>query len=371
MDPFAASTLRLAAIVNSSDDAIVSKDLNGVVTSWNRAAERMFGYTAAEAVGRPIADLIIPPERAGEEAFVLSQIRAGKSVNHFQTVRRRKDGTLLDISLTVSPIVAEDGTVVGASKIARDVTEQTRLRAELEDANRLKEEFLATLSHELRTPLNALLGYVHMMQQGDMDDERRARALEVVERNARILGQLVEDVLDTSRIAAGKSRIEPKLTDAVAILRAAMDVVRPPADAKEIALVDDIAPAEAPLVADPDRLQQVFWNLLSNAVKFTPPGGRITASLRWSPRELEVVVSDTGMGINPAFLPYVFQRFRQGDARTTREHQGLGLGLALVRHFVELHGGTVTAESKGPGTGAAFRVQLPVRVTSGALYERG
>jgi signal transduction histidine kinase len=203
-----------------------------------------------------------------------------------------------------------------------------------------------------------------------MDEERRSKALDVVERNAKMLAQLVEDVLDTSRIATGKSRIDPKLTDASTILKAAIDVVRPAAEAKEIELVDDIDVTEAPLVADPDRLQQVFWNLLSNAVKFTPPGGRITTSLRWSPRELEVSVSDTGMGISPSFLPYVFQRFRQGDARPTREHQGLGLGLALVRHFVELHGGTVSADSKGPGTGATFRVQLPVRVTSGA-YERG
>jgi PAS domain S-box-containing protein len=362
LDP---ATLRLAAIVNSSDDAIIGKDLNGVVTSWNRAAERMFGYAAPEAIGRAIASLIIPDERLEEENFVLSRIREGKSVDHFETVRRRKDGGLIDISLTVSPIIDDDGRIIGASKIARDISQQKQLLAELEEANRLKEEFLATLSHELRTPLNALLGYLHMMRQPGMTAERAAHGLDVMDRNARALGQLVEDVLDISRVAAGKSRIEVKPTDAVAVLDAALDVIRPGAEAKNITLVRDAEPATAPLIADPDRLQQVFWNLLSNAVKFTPRGGRVEAQLRWTPGDLHVAVIDNGAGISASFLPYVFQRFRQGDARTNREHQGLGLGLALVRHFVELHGGSVAAESAGLGYGATFRLQIPVRAPAG------
>jgi PAS domain S-box-containing protein len=360
MDSAASSALRLAAIVNSSDDAIVSKDLNGVITTWNRAAERMFGYTAAEAVGRSIT-LIIPDERLDEEKYVLSQIRAGRAVDHFQTVRRRKDGSLLDVSLTVSPIINEAGVIIGASKIARDVTEQMRLAAALEEANRLKDEFLATLSHELRTPLNAVLGYVHMLQGADLPAERRLHALDVIDRNAKILAQLVEDVLDTSRVATGKSRIHVRPADAITILDAALDVIRPAADSKAITLGRHVSRSTAPIVADPDRLQQVFWNLLSNAVKFTPRNGRIEVRLRWTPDQLEVEVSDSGAGISPAFLPFVFQRFRQADARWNREHTGLGLGLALVRHFVELHGGTVTAESEGLGRGATFCVTLPVR----------
>ena len=189
--------LRLAAIVNSSEDAIVSKDLNGIVQTWNRAAERMFGYTADEIVGRPIRT-IIPADRQSEEDKVLETIRAGRAVEHFETVRQRKDGSLLDISLSVSPVRAADGTVIGASKIARDISEQRRLARRAEEAGRAKDEFLAMLSHELRTPLNAVLGYTRMLRDGRFPDERREQAIEIVERNARMLSQLVSDVLDVS-----------------------------------------------------------------------------------------------------------------------------------------------------------------------------
>jgi len=200
--------LRLAAIVSSSDDAIISKDLNGIIQTWNRGAERIFGFTPEEVIGKSIT-IIIPDERLAEETEVLSRIRAGLSVDHFETVRRRKDGGLVDISLTVSPVRAPDGTVVGASKIARDVTEQRRLRAAAEEASRLKDEFLAVLSHELRTPLNTVLGYSRMLRRDDerMSDEVRDRALEALERNADSLTRLVNDVLDTSRVVTGKLRL--------------------------------------------------------------------------------------------------------------------------------------------------------------------
>ena len=325
---------RLAAIVESSDDAIVSKDLNGIVQTWNPAAERMLGYPAAEMIGRSIR-CIIPPDRQGEEDEVLSRIRRGESIDHYETVRLRKDGSFIDVSLSVSPIRARDGRVVGASKIARDITEQKRVLRELEAANRSKEEFLANLSHELRTPLNAILGYARILRTPGIDPDAQQRAAQVIERNGVMLSKLVSDVLDISRIAAGKTRLNRRRSDIVAVL--------------------DAACAEV----DPDRIQQVMWNLLANAVKFTPRGGRITVRLRVNPGELVISVADTGIGIERSVLPHVFQRFRQGELGTSRDHGGLGLGLALVRHFVELHGGRVTASSEGPGQGATFVVMLP------------
>jgi len=206
------SASRLAAIIESSDDAIVSKDLNGIIKSWNPAAERMFGWTAEEAIGKPIT-IIIPRERLDEEDYVLSCIRQGKIVDHFETLRQRKDGTTLDISVTISPIHAPDGTVVGASKIARDVTEQRRLRQEAEQASRLKDEFLATLSHELRTPLNTVVGYTAMLRKGMMDESQREKAIDVIHRNAQVLTDLVGELLDTSRMVTGKVRLEVHETD--------------------------------------------------------------------------------------------------------------------------------------------------------------
>jgi PAS domain S-box-containing protein len=351
--------LRLAAIVNSSEDAIVSKDLRGRITSWNPAAERMFGYTADEAVGQSIL-LIIPEERRAEEDHVLSRIAQGLSVEHFQTVRRRKDGQLIDVSLAVSPIRDSTGRVVGASKIARDITEQRRLVRELEETSRLKDEFLATLSHELRTPLNAIMGYARMLSSGRIDEGRKGRALQLIDRNAQMLARLVSDVLDVSRIVAGKTRLQITRADLVAVLNGAVDVVRPAMDAKRLRFEWKPAVPTLAIMADADRLQQVFWNLLANAVKFTPEGGTVSVEVAAKGGDAVVAVRDTGMGIDPAFLPHLFERFRQADAGVGREFAGLGLGLAIVRHFVELHGGRVHAASAGKGHGATFTVALPL-----------
>ena len=349
---------RLAAVVDSSIDAIVSKDLNGVVQTWNKAAERMFGFRADEIIGRPIM-LIIPDERRAEEDTVLGRIRAGLSVEHFETVRRRKDGTLIEISLSVSPIKTSTGSVIGASKIARDITLQQQLAHETEQANRIKDEFLAMLSHELRTPLNAVLGYTRMLRLPDMDQARQARAIDVIERNAQILSQLVSDVLDISRIVTGKMEMRLGRCDVTELVCAAVDIVRPSADSKDIAV--HVMLPEKPIWArcDADRMQQVLWNLLTNAVKFTPKGGRV--EVLGTPRgdTIDLIVRDTGAGIRPESLPFVFQRFWQGDSGRGRPHGGLGLGLALARHFVELHGGTITAASEGEGRGATFTVSLP------------
>ena len=350
--------LQLAAIVNSSEDAIASKDLNGVVQTWNRAAERMFGYTADEIVGQPIR-IIIPADRQSEEDQVLATIRAGRAVEHFETRRQRKDGSLIEISLTVSPVRAADGTVIGASKIARDISEQRRLARRAEEAGRAKDEFLAMLSHELRTPLNAVIGYTRMLRDGLYAEERREQVIEIIERNARMLSQLVSDVLDVSTIVTGKVRLDLKECDLTASLRAAVDSVRPSAEAKGVVVRVKAPDEEVRAHCDGDRMQQVFWNLLSNGVKFTPRGGSVDVMLAVETDSLVITVADTGIGIRPESLPYLFQRFWQAEHVHTRYSGGLGLGLALARHFVELHGGTIAAASEGEGYGSTFAVTLP------------
>jgi PAS domain S-box-containing protein len=529
---------RLAAVVASSDDAIVTKDLDGTITSWNPAAERMFGYTEAEAVGRSVR-MLIPKELQGEEDDVLARLRAGGSVDHFETVRCRKDGTRVSISLSVSPIRDADRTVVGASKIARDVTESVRLRAaalehaevtqklsdigarvaatldrdavvqrvtdtatelthaafgaffynvrdaasgnaymlytlsgapssafaqfphprataifaptfdgegpvrlddvtadprfgqnppfhgmppghlpvrsylavpvrgsraevlgglffghpepgrfteqherialgiagwasvalensrlfvEAREANRMKDEFLAVLSHELRTPLNAIVGYSRLLRGGILSGEKAERGFETLERNAHWLTQIVEDVLDVSRIVSGKLRLDVQPVQLPLVIEDSVATVQPAADAKGVRVQVVADPGVGAVSGDPDRLQQVVWNLLANAVKFTGRGGRVQVRLERVDSHVELVVSDTGQGIAPDFLPYVFERFRQADAGITRKAGGLGLGLAIVRHIVEMHGGTVEAASEGEGCGATFRVKLPLMI---------
>ena len=533
---------RLAAIVESSDDAIISKDLNGIVITWNRAAERMFGYAAEEMIGRSIRT-IIPDDRQGEEDDVLAHIRRAERVDHFETIRRRKDGSLLPISLTVSPIKDDDGTIIGASKIARDITERKQAEAErarllamaeqraalleklnvvgavvasthdrdtivqavtdaarnltgaafaaflynesgrtdesfalyavagaareafsetplvwnretfeatfngytvvrsddvnadarygegspfrtmlpasleirsylavpvrarsgaplgglffghpdagrftgeheraaiglalwasvalenarlyvgVQEASRLKDEFLATLSHELRTPLNAILGYSRMVRSGIVSGEKQGRAIEIIERNGTSLTQIVEDVLDVSRIVAGQMRLNVQSVDVPAVVQHALEAVLPAAEAKGVRVETLLDPSASPISGDPERLQQVIWNLLSNAVKFTGRGGVVQVMLRRVDSNVEIVVNDTGIGIAPEFLPHVFERFRQADSGTRRQRGGLGLGLAIARELTEMHGGTIQAESGGPGKGATMRLTLPI-----------
>ena len=369
------ASARLAAVVASSDDAIVSKDLNGNIITWNPAAERMFGYTAAEAVGQNIT-LIIPPERRHEEDTVLARIRAGLSVDHFETVRVRKDGQSVDVSLTISPVRGVGNEVVGASKIARDITarkaierERTELlareraaRAAAEHANRAKDDFLTTLSHELRTPLNAVYGWAAILKAGPVDEATRAKAIDTIMRNSNSQVQLIDDLLDIGRITSGKLRLEVQSVELRPVIEAALEAVRPAALAKSIDLETALDPRAGPITGDPNRLQQVVWNLLSNAVKFTPQGGRVEIHLGKASPHVEIAVRDTGRGIAPEFLPHVFDRFQQADSSSTRVHGGIGLGLTLVKHLVELHGGTVTAESAGPDQGATFTVRLPMSV---------
>jgi PAS domain S-box-containing protein len=364
---------RLAAIVESSDDVIVSKNLDGIITSWNAAAERMFGWTAAEAVGRSIT-LIIPEDRLAEEDEVIARIRRGERVEHFDTVRRTKDHRLVDVSITVSPVKDSRGRVVGASKIARDITERRRLdeerrqllarertaREAAEAANQAKDEFLAVVSHELRTPLNGVFGWARMLQSADMSDAARERAVAAIVRGASAQVRLIEDLLDISRIVTGNFRLDLQRFDLRDVVAAALDTVRPAAAAKGIAIEVHTPAAPVIVLGAEDRLQQVVWNLLMNAVKFTPRDGRALLRLQQRDGDAEITVSDSGEGIAAEVLPHVFERFRQEDSSSTRAHAGLGLGLALVHRLVELHGGSVTAESPGKGRGATFRVRLPL-----------
>ena len=372
----------LAAIVASSDDAIVGKTLDGVIRTWNAAAERIFGYAPDEIIGKSITTLL-PIERLAEEETIVATLLRGERIEHFETERIRKDGRRIQVSLSVSPIRDARGTIVGAAKIARDVTLRRALererddllarersaRAEAEALNRAKDAFLATISHELRTPLSPILTWTQLLRHGRLDAEKSDRALAAIERSARSQTQLIDDLLDVSRIVSGKLRIQVRPIDLVAVIHAAVEVVRPAAEARRIDLHLALDARAGAFVGDPERLQQVVWNLLSNAVKFTPESGAVDISLRADVRAVEIAVRDTGQGFDPSFRPYIFERFRQAEGGTTRQHGGLGLGLAIVRHLVELHGGTVEAESDGEGRGATFTVRLPIRAPVRAAGE--
>jgi PAS domain S-box-containing protein len=366
---------RLAAIVESSNDAIIGKTLDGTITDWNLGAQTIFGYTAGEIVGKSILELI-PPELHEEEVAILAQLRRGEPISRYETTRIRKDGERITVALTISPIKDIAGRIIGASKIARDITQEKvaeREREQLlarervarndaEAASRLKDDFVATLSHELRTPVNAVLGWTRVLRSAHATAEDISEGLEIIDRNTRVQVRLIEDLLDMSRILSGKLRLDVRRVDLPEILAAAIETVQPAAEAKEIRVQRIIDPLAGPVMGDANRLQQIVWNLLANAVKFTPRAGRVQIHLQRVNSHVEIVVSDSGSGIHPDFLPHVFERFRQQDASTTRQHGGLGLGLAIVRQLVELHGGTVHATSAGVEQGATFTVMLPISV---------
>lgn len=380
---------QFAAIVESTDDAIIGMDLSGIITGWNKAASDLYGYAAEEVIGNSVS-ILIPPEQFQEEQGILEKIRRGERLVHYETVRRAKNGDRVAVSLTISPIEDDEGKVIGASKIARNITERRRIeaeregllkreheaRAEAEVANRVKDEFLATLSHELRTPLNAIVGWAGMLRNNKLSPDETERAIEIINRNAKAQTQLIESVLDVSRIVSGKLQFDLRPVDMTKVVEAAVDSMRPSADAKNIGVRMCVNANVRPVAGDFNRLQQVVWNLLTNAVKFSPADTEIDVQLRTVAEEVQIEVKDRGQGISPDFLPYVFERFRQADASTTRKFGGLGLGLAIVRHLVEMHGGSITVESEGEGKGATFTVKLPtmnvgleVTPDTGALQE--
>jgi PAS domain S-box-containing protein len=363
----------LASIVDSSDDAIIGKDLSSIITSWNAGAERVFGYKAEEMIGQSILRLI-PPARTGEEDKILSRIRAGDRIDHFETIRVRKDGGEIEVSVTVSAIKNENGEVVGASKIARDITllkqiereralmleKERTLREKAEKADRMKDEFLATLSHELRTPLSAVLGWVEILREVTPTAEELEEGLEVISRNTRAQAQLIEDLLDMNRVLMGKFRLDVQMVDLPKIVETVIRSAAPSAEVKGLVIKSDIDPLAGPVRGDATRLQQVVSNLLTNAIKFTPSGGRIDVGLVPVQGEAQLCVVDTGIGIRSENIHTIFDRFTQVDSSTSRRFSGLGLGLSIVKHLVELQGGTVRAESPGEGKGATFRVSLPI-----------
>jgi PAS domain S-box-containing protein len=368
---------------NLKEHAVFMIDLAGTITSWNVGVERVLGYEAEDFVGRPFSSIFTPEDLAHDvPAQELERARTtGRSDD--KRIHVRKDGSRFPADGVVTVIRDEAGIARAFSKVLHDVSVQHRASAPLsrrdltdrqrgaleweqmysqaQEANRLKDEFLGTVSHELRTPLNAILGWVHILETEGLalDPARRRGAIRTIARNAEIQVQLVDDLLDASRMISGKMRLHVRRASLAGILDAAVDAVRPASTAKNVGLRVSIEPSTAMVAVDPDRVQQIVWNLLSNAIKFTSPGGNVVLRGHQSDQETEIVVTDNGAGIPPDVLPFVFERFRQADGSTTRQHGGVGLGLAIVRHLVELHGGSVEAASEGKGRGSRFTVRLP------------
>jgi PAS domain S-box-containing protein len=357
---------RLRVLLQNMPVLLVAFGAGGEILVWNRECERATGYSAAEMVTRAEAFERLYPDAVYRKRL-LADWRHGHNYRDWEVQVTGKDGAVRTVAWST---VSESFPVPGWASwaVGIDVTERTKMETSLREANRVKDEFLATLSHELRTPLTAVLGWVHLLRSRKLDTLMQQRAIEVIERNAKAQAQLIADILDVSRIVTGKLRLEPRAIDLAAVIDSAVDGVRPAAEAKRITVRAEVDPAVGFLIADPDRIQQVVWNLLSNAIKFTPEEGSVSLSVARRSGQVEIAVADTGMGIPAELLPFVFERFSQGDSSSTRAHGGLGLGLAIVRHIVELHGGTVSARSEGAGKGAHFVVRLPLRVAERSAH---
>jgi PAS domain S-box-containing protein len=385
-------TLLNAAVLHWMHDlaaqGIVTTDSELNVVEWNHWMWEHTGKTRAEIIGNNLLELFPELTQRRLDRHYKWALEGKVSVlsqalhNYFiamPAVSGEHGFAQMQQAVRISPL-SHEGRVIGTLTIIEDVTERVAREAELqaqieersrllssenvarreaERANRLKDEFLATISHELRNPLNAILGWAHMMRLGKLNEANMERAVETIYRNAKSQSQLVADLLDVSRIISGKLRLDVRTVDLISIVNAAIDSIRPATDAKSIRLQTMLDPAAGPISGDADRLQQIVWNLLTNAVKFTPKGGRIQVKLQRINSHVEIVVSDSGVGISKEFLPHVFDRFRQADASTTRLHGGLGLGLSIVHQLVDLHGGSVAVQSEGEGKGATFTITLP------------
>jgi PAS domain S-box-containing protein len=360
---------RLTELLDESHEAVLLWRLGGAIVSWNRGAEELYGWRASEAIGQS-SHALLRTRQGGRGMDEVERIlaREGRWKGELEHTARDGRGVLVEGRLVVR---SHDGEAL-VLEMNRDITERRKAevereqllgseraaRTEAERAAHLRDEFVATVSHELRTPLNAILGWTAMLRAGKLDAAATAKALEVVERNARAQAELVEDLLDLSRIGSGKLRLEVRDVSLAAILENVVASHQPAAQAKGVRLekvLDD--PCVVP--GDPGRLEQIASNLLSNAIKFTPPGGRVSVLCQRAGPRVELVVSDTGKGFDAGFLPHMFDRFRQAEASLTRHHRGLGLGLSLVKFLVEQHGGDIRAESEGEGRGATFTVTLP------------
>ena len=370
---------RFSAIVESSDDAILGKGTDGVISSWNAGAERMYGYPPEEVIGRP-ATILIPPDRVDEEEEILATIKAGGHVRHYETKRVRKDGTVIDVSLTVSPIRTPDGKVIGASSIARDITdrkvaegERERLLARereqnerLRELDRLKDSLLASVSHELRTPLTSIRGYAELLlerEAGELTDEQE-QFLNVIDRNSDRLLHVIGDLLFVAQVDAGKVTLERTNLDLRELVCECVEAARPSAASKRIGLDLDHEPVRE-IQGDRSRLAQLFDNLLSNAIKFTPEGGCVHVRLAAADGVAVVEVADTGIGIPEDERDKLFEQFFRTRGATEQAIQGTGLGLSITKAITEAHGGTISVESE-EGVGTTFRVELPLRPGTGA-----
>ncbi|MBI2223201.1 MAG: PAS domain-containing sensor histidine kinase [Acidobacteria bacterium] len=353
----------IASIYDSAPIGLCIFDRQGRFLRINKRLAEMNGPPPEAHIGRTFREVV--PDIADQAEQLLRRVlETGEPAMNVE-IRGElpsQPGIVRTWSEHWFPVRDETGAIVGVNVAVEEVTERKRVEEELREANQVKDDFLATLSHELRTPLNAILGWAQMLSRGELDQRLTHQAIEAIFRNAQAQNQLVTDVLDVSGMISGKLRLEIQEVDAVALLRQAIESMQPAADAKrlELRIVAGVEPAM--IWADPGRLQQVMWNLLSNAVKFTEPGGCITARIARGPSTLDITVTDTGIGIRRDFLPRVFDRFSQAGGSTSREQSGLGLGLSIVRHLVELHGGTVCAMSEGEGRGSTFTVTLPVGV---------
>ena len=366
------------------DYAIFMLDPRGTILTWNAGARRLNGYAAEEAIGQNFSIFYSQDDIASRKPQRELELASTDGRVEDEGWRLRKDGSRFWANVVITALHDDNGNLRGFAKVTRDMTESrseealkrqaqqlerrmferttelSRLNSELQEANRMKDEFIATLSHELRTPLTSIGGWVQMLRAGQLNETQRAKAFEVIERNLGAQTKLIDDLLNVSRIVAGKLKIDLQPAYPTPLIQVAIDSIRPTMEAKEIRFTSDLDPALGPIRLDPTRLHQVVWNLLTNAVKFTPRSGHIHVNLKRINNHALLQVSDSGEGIDPEFLPFVFDRFSQADSSRSRKQGGLGVGLAIVKHIVEMHGGTVYAESAGPGKGSTFNVTFPI-----------
>jgi len=378
---------RFHITLSSIGDAVIATDLAGKVNFINPTAEALTGWTMDQAQGKALAEIfkiLNEDTREPLECPFTTIKRQGVVVGLAgHTLLITKDDREIPIEDSGAPIRDARGKMLGVIVVFHDITQrrqterelerllqsERRARSEAETADRLKDEFLATVSHELRTPLSAILGWSAMLNLGKLDEATAKKGLKIIERNANAQAEIIRDILDVSRIISGKLRIDSRPVQLAPIITSAVDTLKLASTAKGISLVVSIDPDAGFVAGDPDRLQQIVWNLLSNAIKFTPQNGEIKVALQQVDSHLELSVRDSGIGIEQDFLPHVFERFRQADSSTTRAYGGLGLGLAIVRHLVELHGGTVAAHSEGKGKGATFTVKFPIMTVPSVLKQ--
>jgi PAS domain S-box-containing protein len=351
-------------LLNTAPCGFMSFTDDGKIVLVNATLLNLLAYEPDELQGRHLDSLLTVASRIFYQTHLFPLLKLHDRIDEVYFSLRAKDG--VEIPVLVNAVRRERGGIVANECVLMHTRQRNQYEDEIllakraaEEATRAKDEFLAVVSHELRTPLTAILGWARMLQTGKLDERLTRRALDAIERNAESQNQLIGDLLDFSRIISGKIRLDVGSVELASVVEASIDVVSPAADAKGIKLQTVLDPKAGPVSGDPERLQQVMWNLLSNAVKFTPKGGRVQVRLARVDSGVEITVSDTGEGISAEFLPYVFDRFRQADSATTRRQAGLGLGMAITKHLVELHGGTIRADSPGEGQGATFVLRLP------------